>query len=205
MKNPLTVLVVEDNPNHVADLEAMLAEERPRLPIELTVVIATNLFDATLQIGRSDAVMSDVFFPDDAGGAEMPNGKQVLIACLATKIPAVWITSTYHHGARTDPVNQWGRKHGFEMFDCLELAGKNRDSEAEHKPWKAAFYGLLYSAVALELALLDIKDGKLCGTEPGFYAGIGQHRVGLFLGTHDNDGKDPVITKMLELGFRPAE
>lgn len=147
MNDHMTMLIVEDNAAHLADAKKMLERELPLLPITLSVIYATTLEEAESLIERADIVMTDVFFPSTAGcSAEEPNGKNVVEMCLATNTPVVWITSTYHHGSKTNAVSEWGRKRGLEMFDCD--AG---DGEAEHKPWKAALYGLLYAVVCREL------------------------------------------------------
>lgn len=148
MKNPLSLLIVEDNPSHIADLRSILEMERPRLPITFNTHWAVNLEETMPILGLADAVMTDVFFPAARGADDqVPNGRKVVERCLAENIPVVWVTSTYHHGARTNDSHAWGRNLGVNMFDAPNACG---DDEAPHKPWKQALYGVFYLLTALD-------------------------------------------------------
>lgn len=143
----MTLLVVEDRENHLADVKEMLATEMPHLPLKLDVIYASTLEEAERFLDQADIVMTDVFFPAKAGGdAEEANGKVVVERCLEANKPVVWVTSTHHHGRKTNAVSEWGRRLGMEMFDCDDVG----NGDGEHKPWKAALFGLFYAVVRRE-------------------------------------------------------
>lgn len=163
MKNSLTLLAIEDSAHHIQDLKEMLSAEIPRLPLQLNVLFATNLKEAMSLIDQVDIVMTDIFFPAEHGGDAMePNGKKIVEHCLLAQKSVVWVTSTYHHGDRTQALWEWSREHGVEMFDCEEISFvpddwfdrdeeelqcelQNRcNGEGQHKHWRWAFLkGLL--------------------------------------------------------------
>ena len=171
VKSPLTVLVVEDNSGHMEDCRTMLKEVCPKLSIEVMVVEATNLKEAFELLPQADVVMTDVFFPTRTGmSADEPNGMTVVEECLYHSKPVVWVTSTYHHGHKTESVSGWGRSRGLEMFDCNP---SHPDGEAPHKPWKKAFVGLLFLTLAFEVGCCKVEDKKLVGladSYPGNWA-----------------------------------
>jgi hypothetical protein len=202
MKDPLTILFVEDSDGHLADLQQMLAVELPRLPIRVNALFARYLLKADALFDQADAVMTDVFFPVGVGREE-GCGKTIVERCLVEGKPVVWVTSTYHHGTKTDPLNEWGREHGLEMFDCVTLdAGGDNDNEGEHKPWKSALLGLLYTVTAVEIGEALFKDGNIVRND--------QHKSGLrhslnemwsYLEGKRDIAKEPVLSKMKEEGF----
>lgn len=205
MKNPITILLVEDNADHIADLKAMLDEELPRLPIAVNCLWAADLQGAMSLWGQfnPDAVMTDVFFPTAPGCPEDgKNGKFVVERCLLELKPVVWVTSTFHHGSRTEPLSRWGREHGLEMFDSE--TEDDSEAEAPHKPWKEALFGLFYTILALEMNVARFLNGKLVGKD-----GYSLKVSGLSI-KYDYFGepqkpfdlaKEPVMAKMVELGF----
>ena len=205
MKDNLKVLFVEDRASHIADLNAMLADELPRLPIHIIPLLAENLQWAMPVLEKdADGVVTDVFFPADAGGdPEQPNGQLIVEACLRLQKPVVWVTSTYHHGRKTNPVSEWGRQRGLEMFDCYKAG----HGEAAHKPWKKALYGLLYTIVAVEMGKCLFIDGKIMyrpSRGSDMRAAINFGDVRPFLEAQSEDSNNPVIMKMVELGFKLA-
>lgn len=205
-KKHIKLLVVEDNEAHVLDLNGVLEDLGLgyEFPLNLEVCVVSTLAGALAKMSQTDWVMTDVFFPDVPGGdATQPNGKKVVEACIATQKPVVWITSTYHHGTMTNAVSEWGRDRGLEMFDC-PIAGRGSE-EAPHKPWKEALYGLIYTALAIEIGLLRFKDGQIqqrqdCASD--FYAQswIDRGKSLRYLST-ENIENDSVMKKMLEMGF----
>ena len=218
MKNPFTLLVVEDRDNHLEDVKAVIAAEQPRLPIQLNVLYARNLNEALSLFDSADGVMTDVFFPVSNGEEEVHAGQTLVGYCLTENKPVVWVTSTYHHGNKTDPINNWGRQRGLEMFDCPSVSG---DHEALHKPWRKALYGLFYSAVATEIGECFLIEGRLMGPERKVFWSDTPQRDGFriteflierffFSPRHEREklteGKDdPTVKKMLEMGFRRDE
>jgi hypothetical protein len=205
MKNPLRVLVVEDNPQHTAQLMSMLDQEVPKLPIKIFVIVVADLQMAQREYPNMDAVITDVFFPEVLGGdSEVPNGKVIVERCLADQKPVVWITSTYHHGKKTNAVNEWGRAHGLEMFDCGDY--NIEDGEAIHKPWKDALYGLLYSIVGIETGNYSIQDGKMVAVNQDVPRRVSIYSIDPFMQKPTRDFiPDPVIEEMVKQGFKIAD
>jgi|GEM_PF-6017112 len=202
MKLPLKILFVEDNPKHLADLKQVLDVELPRQPVEITPLYASSLTEAVHLLEEVDAVMADVFFPSVIGEKEEGNGQAIVELCLNREKPVVWITSTYHHGPKTNDLNDWGRDHGLEMYDCYDPQSQSGDgnNEAEHKPWKRALLGLLYTITAVEIGFAIFKDHCLVQSRNG--EGL-RHRV-YEIGYHLEKGdfsKEPVLDKMKEEGF----
>lgn len=205
MMNPLTMLVVEDRPNHMTDLNAMLEAELPRIPVQVKVLYAQDLETALQLLPQADIVMTDVFFPAGPGEPEQPNGQIVVERCLAEQKPVVWVTSTHHHGRSTNDVSQWGRKHGLEMFDCYV----DDDCEAPHKPWKEGFYGLLYLTLCVEVGHCVFLDGKMMGPEVDWTGTPQRYPFGksahiayeLFSDKEIDTGYYPLARKMVEMGF----
>jgi len=161
MKNPLTLLVVEDRIDHLVDFNKMLGSVHSKLPIQLNVFYAADLESALLLLPQADVVISDVFFPLSPGMQEDSNGQAVVHRCLELQKPVVWVTSTYHHGAKTNNVSEWGRARGLEMFDCYDR--NNLNGESPHKPWKEALYGVLFLAIGLEDGTFLIENGIIMG------------------------------------------
>ncbi len=149
------LLVIEDRDNHWDDAKNFFSQP---LPIEFEMLHATTLETALELLPKADWVMSDIFFPTKTGNAEKTNCKQVVVECLKSGKPIVLITSTHHHGTKTEPVNKWARKLHVEIFDKESLLPGSRDleNEAEHKPWKDAFVGLMYLVTGLKLGLIEV-------------------------------------------------
>lgn len=200
MKNQLAVLVVEDNDKHFIDFCRLIAQIGDKLPIKINPTRADNLEEAMSLLPQADAVMTDLFFPAKAGGDEEPSGRNVVEACLNSEKPVVWITSTYHHGEKTNDHSRWGREHGLEMFDCNVEEGQ---TEAPNKPWKHALMGLLTLVVGLELGQYKFESGKLMQREDResdqfeLLDGAELNRIsGDLIGLYE-----PVVLRMLQLGF----
>lgn len=185
MKNPLTILVVEDRPEHLKDVMAVI--DSAKLPIELRTYYASDLANALTILPTVDAVMTDVFFP--CGNVPLrtlerhtatllvqlqyghfnrlngvnPHGMIVVHKALTAAKPVVWVTSTYHHGKGTNEASKWGRDRGLEMFD----SGSMNVNEAPHKPWKEALVSLLALVMGLEMGeyAIDSQKGIFLGPE----------------------------------------
>lgn len=230
MKSPLTMLVVEDRPNHMQDLTTMLEAELPRVPVQINVLYAEDLESALQLLPTADAVMTDVFFPagdidlstmgEDSGllceevrldiygstNGQKPYGMVIVQEALTAGKPVVWITSTYHHGKGTNEASKWGRELGLEMFD----SGSMYVDDTPHKPWKEALYGLLYLTLCVEEGHCVFVDGKMMGLEY-YWSGSKQVRCLFDSVTHisrklfsDDEFSGeyyPVLKKMVEMGF----
>jgi CheY-like chemotaxis protein len=201
LNTPLTLLVVEDNPGHLADLHTMLSEELPQLPIQIVILEATDLGTALTGYPAADAILTDVFFPDTRGGdAEVPNGQKIVERCLADGKPVQWITSTFHHDAKTEEPSRWGRERGLEMFDS-EAAGSPQNNK---KPWLLALYGVLYSAIAVEMGIYRFENGKIVSTNPVIKTRLSWGPPLCFFQQRPRKtfgDIDPVTKKMLDMGF----
>ena len=151
MKSLLKILVIEDRENHKNDFDEMFAAEIPKgnFPVQIEILHAADLATATHLIHEVDAIISDVFFPDVTGGEERENGTEVAKLSLTMGKPILFVTSTYHHGSRTEPVNQWCVSHGVEMFDCYPKKQYD-ETEAEHKNWKGSLFGILALLIGVE-------------------------------------------------------
>ncbi len=149
MKNTLKILVIEDNSEHIADAKKMFAEMSAKVSVKLEIAYVEDYATAMKHIESVDCVLTDVFFPLFLGGDELPYGKQIVEYCLKAKKAVVWITSTYHHGSKTDPLNEWGRRHGLEMYDCYDYT-LGSEAKCKHKPWKKALLGLVCLIECLE-------------------------------------------------------
>ncbi|MDO8511929.1 MAG: hypothetical protein Q7S57_01540 [bacterium] len=198
------LLAVEDNTLHLRDLMQVIGELPDDFPLDLEIKCVRSLREALNNLESADGVITDVFFPEiPDGDATQPNGKKVVEACIAAQKPVVWITSTYHHGTMTNAVSEWGRDRGLEMFDCPN-AGRGSE-EAPHKPWKEALYGLIYTAVEIEMKLLQFKDGQIqrrvnYNKDFSLAAGIYRELMLLYLSA-ENIKPYPVMKKMLDMGF----
>jgi len=158
------MLVVEDNPRHLADAKAIV-ERIQRQLVSLGVVYAQTLEEALRMLPGCDCVTSDVFFPVSPGGpatstADLPgpvydhgyylvrnkdqityaeqhiSGVRLALAAKALEIPIVLCTSTFHHGKFTQPACVWVRSNGVALVD-VESVG---DGEAEKKDWASAIF-----------------------------------------------------------------
>jgi hypothetical protein len=205
MKSPLKILFIEDNPKHLADLEQMLGVELPRQPVEITPLYAHNLVEATHLLEEADAVMTDLFFPFSTGNnqEEASLGKLIVEHCLAEGKPVVWITSTYHHGLKTNELNDWGCEHGLKLFDCQgQGTSCENDAEGEHKPWKSALFGLLYTITAVEIGIAIFKDCCIVQSHNGIGLQHRMYEINYYLKEGGGDiSKEPVLAKMKEEGF----
>jgi hypothetical protein len=199
MKDVLKLLIVEDGLMHLEDVRNFLAKEP--LPLKLQVDYVVDLENAVAKLPWADAVLTDVFFPRNRGEEEEPNGQVVVEECLRLGKPVVWITSTYHHGTRTDGVSVWGRNRGMEMFDCPEAGNR----EANQKPWEEAFYGLLYLLMLQDKGQLSILPTGITGPE-GVYGNQVRIWAKNFISEEEEArdrmlANDPIASEMDALGY----
>jgi len=68
MKNPLTILVVESRDSHFALFGGTLDGIRKKLPIKVNVLRAVDMKSVPSQLQFVDAVITEVFLPDEVGG-----------------------------------------------------------------------------------------------------------------------------------------
>jgi len=65
-----------------------------------------------------------------------PAGVLIARDSLESNIPVVYVTNTYHHGLKTQPIFGWGCDRNVPVFDCEE--------NESGKKWKEAYFGLMY-------------------------------------------------------------
>jgi len=137
------ILLVEDNPKHLADAKTLL-EERVRSGVIGGVDYASTLRQAmeSLRTGDYTGMLLDVFFPNDEGETEQPNCVKVDEYALDKGMPFVLVTSTYHHGRKTEPVSKWAREKHMELVDRFPKTSE--EEEAPTKEWEGAYLALAY-------------------------------------------------------------
>lgn len=208
----ITILAVEDDPNIFEDLDKMLDKFFNALhddfPYNFEILFTDNLRDATNDLQKATWVITDVCFAEVPNGdATQPYGMQIVRKCVCLRKPVVWVTSTLRHGLLTNAANDWGREHGIEMFVCPQ--NELVDDEAPHKPWKEAFFGLIITAIGLELGevvyhsdgVIRKKDGnkgfvlfsKQCKTMTDRWLDTKT--------TVDFLRREPILARMLDMGF----
>lgn len=168
MNESIRILVVEDDDKHLENVQALLAAETPKYPFAIEVVYARDFASAMaiLDEGGVDGVLSDVFYPGNAGGAaDVPSGQRLAEYCLERGLPVVLCTSTYHHCRATQPVHEWAMSRGFWLFDNAPLDYRDNEVTAAEKPWKVAFTGLMIFIIGMRYRIggIGIQDGKVTG------------------------------------------
>lgn len=153
------ILLVEDNPIHLRDARAMLEKRLLHKSIE-GYDFATNLTDAQklLHVNHYQGVLTDVFFPRKEGELEEQFGTTIGEYAIANKVPYILITSTAHHGEKTQPVCSWARNHGIEIVDAQLKGGF--EGEASEKNWRGAYIALSY-LIALNNGEVKISEEKM--------------------------------------------
>lgn len=160
------ILLIEDNPKHVADAIVLL-EERIAQGAPLTFDHAATFDDAMNKLSSMEynGILSDVFFPKSTGGAEEQHGTDIATYAMTHNIPWVLVTSTYHHQAKTEPVSEFVRSCDLELVDCCPQFKKEDDSiavsnrfDSPTKNWKAGYATLMY--------FMELSKRGLVRTEP---------------------------------------
>lgn len=173
----MKMLLVEDNSNHLADAQKLIA--RVSETFELEVRYASTLEEALASLDWAEVVVSDLFFPREQGGAPDPvmprlSGREDLLAfaprisgvalaedVLSAGKKVVLCTSTYHHGDKTEPASCWARDHEVQMVDAY--LGDNRNGEAASKSWSAA---VLYAVYLHRGGHVETVDEYDCPSRP---------------------------------------
>ncbi len=168
MTNLRRILVIEDNEKHRRDVEALL-EERIAQGVPLTIDYVATLDDAMSKLSGSqyDGILSDVLFPKAKGGEEEQHGTDIATYAMQHQIPWVLVTSTFHHGAKTEPANQFARSCGSEIVDCHPDFKKGDDYNTFNSPnknWKAGYVALMYFIELHKKGLVKTK-----ASDPTFY------------------------------------
>lgn len=157
MKNPLTILVVEDDDKHYSDFEEALGFVQGQVSIELRVQRARTLQEGFKLASDCDACITDAIFPAKTGEEPRDHGHMVANEFLEQKKAVVVCTSGNHHGADIKESYYVGNR-GVKLFDCepnFRIPGrideiKLRPVNSSRKPWLQAIYGLLLVQQGLE-------------------------------------------------------
>ena len=173
MKEQLEILVIEDNPKHISDAKKLL-DDRAERGIISNVDYASTFSEAQELLNRKsyDGIISDIFFPEKSGENEREYGTTIAELCLQRKTPFVLVTSTFHHGRKTQLVCNFIRNKGMQLVDSNP---KDRDGEAESKYWAGAFVALTYLIEGLNGGELTINEegisqtGKEYGPNDGVF------------------------------------
>ena len=95
--NLATILVIEDNPKHLEDARAFLADKPVEVMFAQTYEEAKPLYDLV------DGVISDIFFPEKEGLEESAMALQVAEDLEGNK-KFVLNTAGYHHGDKYQEI-----------------------------------------------------------------------------------------------------
>ena len=75
------------------------------------------------------------------GKSMHPTGVIVAKMAIESELPIILVTDTYHHGYKTEPVNQWARKNRITLIDS-EPDDRYNGSDSQ-KNWESAIEILL--------------------------------------------------------------
>lgn len=175
----LSILIIEDDQKHLED-----AKQAMKSHDQLAVDYATTYQEAKKLLAEKEysGIISDIFFPYDAGGwspvirskcyelleycgikfysygeinqhieeiiraadewmdgsSMHPSGVVIADLALERDIPLVFCTDTYHHGYKTEPINQWARENRISVVDCYSEKD-SYTSQGLNKNWTEAF------------------------------------------------------------------
>ncbi len=94
---PLEILIIEDDSRHIEEAHN---ECKQYNKINFHFVCTLEETKSYIKEQKVDAVISDVFFPQESGQEPTDESGLEIAKCLINKnIPFVFNTSTYHHGS----------------------------------------------------------------------------------------------------------
>ncbi len=184
----LELLVIEDNPKHLADAKAVSEQYQG-----ITFTFASTLSEVKglLEQKTYDAVVSDIFFPDREG--EVPDdlvAAGVIVAYLLledTQTPFVYNTAGNHHGKayqhfqgalyyqlrNFDHSENWARKNSGKI---IEAYPEDSSTEKDTKQWSAAINYAIILARSTEQSDIVTReiDAFLPFASYGDYGGLTQ-------------------------------
>jgi len=136
----MKILIVEDQPNHMAEAIATLKSEGVEcVTAENQDAASLILFHHEIDKIRLDGVITDIFMPpaDKSPLADQPCGLRVVLETQKLGLPCVMCTAGYHHGVKYEWIHGMCSSMGWYMVDtCPEEDVYN--AEAPHKNWKEA-------------------------------------------------------------------
>ncbi len=153
------ILVIEDTPKHLAD-----ARQYANTLAGCTVDFATTLAEATRSLDRNsyDGVISDVFFPDEAGASAETFENAIALGKLCAdiyRVHLVFNTAGNHHGRKFDKflwetpraVHNDNNRHFLTTGMIIEAYPEDSNAEKNTKQWQAAFRYVLLVKMLLDL------------------------------------------------------
>lgn len=163
----LSVLLVENDPVEMDAIEAFFEEffalHTPPCPLAIRFV--RTLDEATPLLRQANGALCSASFPANAGGeSSWRNALELSRAAMRLGKPAAIVTST----------DDWVNAEEFKAlrsamnspYYSIEIFGSKIDYSshevqlAEQKPWKPAFYGLLYLIFATRLQVMAVSEEK---------------------------------------------
>ena len=165
------ILVIEDNERHLADARAFL-EERVKTGVTLEIDYVSTLSEAREMMAKVgyDVILTDIFFPAtsqeartaegdsslaavgvDVVGSDSPYGVLIAEEAFKQSLPVVLVTSTHHHGRKTQPVHGWAMEKDIRLIDSYVDGAKcYNDLEAPQKNWAEAYLLLMYTKESMK-------------------------------------------------------
>ncbi len=184
----MRILVIEDTEKHLND-----ARQHSEQLVDCTVDFATTLAEAMvlLQKNSYDGVISDVFFPAEAGASAdtFENAVVVSTKLVEMGVHHVFNTSGNHHGRkyqgfvwktpRATHTNNPDDKRACYDFRAsgmiIEAYPEDSNADKDTKQWEAAFRYILLAGALLRLpdkGESTVKDAGLSGFPYGEYGGL---------------------------------
>lgn len=190
----MRILIIEDTEKHLND-----ARQHSKRLVGCTVDFATTLAEAVelLQKNSYDGVISDVFFPAEAGvSAEtFENAIAVSTKLVEMGVHHVFNTSGNHHGRKyqgfvwktprathTDNPDNRDACYDFRATGMvIEAYPEDSNADKDTKQWQAAFRYILLVRALLQLPDKGesiVKDAKLDGFPRGEYGRLTKSLAG---------------------------
>jgi len=150
----MKILVVEDNPKHLADAIAFFKAKK----VEIATATSYNSAIAKLESLKEEDdwhAIIDIFLPRSDGGApDDPLGLVVEAKCKRRNIKSVLCTAGYHHGPKYSWIYDLAFALGWERpID----SGNDYHREAEEKGWNGAFETLQGRPPHLQISSVTIE------------------------------------------------
>src|SRR3989338_6559285 len=186
------IVVIEDQQKHLEEVKGLI-EARSDI---VSAVYAANLAAAidTLNSRKYDGILSDAHFPEREGAPESPCGKQIIDYAMTNRLPFTIVTSTYHHGSKTEPISRASRSAGIELIDEEDVG----DSESSSKRWSDGLATLVFLIDAQRAWQLtyEVKKSRLTGQESLQMIGPDGQQVKFSLEPYKEHALDEIRTRL---------
>ena len=147
MDEKIKILVIEDNPKHLKDVQDLLEDRIAQgVPLEVNYVSTLDVANEKLANNQYAGIMSDVFFPNKEGDYETANGVEIMQYAFDNGLPFVLVTSLYHHDSKVDPISWQAREKGMELIDL----DRTQDELNNQKNWAGGYLALMYFIESIE-------------------------------------------------------